>query len=134
MSLWPFGGPRKRRVLVVDDDPNARLLLTSLFTEMGWDVAEARDGLEGVSAAAAAPPDLIVLDVDMPRLSGADALVRLRAAAATAKVPVMMATARQTLDDVERCLQRGANDYVTKPYELAVILAKAEKLVAPPAP
>ena len=130
--MWPFAADKKRRVLVVDDDVSARTMMGMFFSEIGWSVKEAANGRDGVDAAVAEPPDLIILDFDMPVMRGPDALVLLRATPKTAKVPVLMVTARATLDDVDACLERGANDYVTKPLDLLKFKAKVEHLVPAP--
>ena len=129
--MWPFGGRTKRLVLLVDDDVSARTMLGMFFQETGWDVREAANGQQGVESAAALEPDLILLDVDMPLMTGPDALLLMRANPKTAKTPIMMVTARGTLDDIERCLSLGATDYITKPFELLRLKAKVDKLVPP---
>ena len=131
--MWPFGGAKKRSVLIVDDDVSARTMLAMFFTETGWDVREAANGQQGVDLALSAPPDLILLDVDMPVMTGPDALLILRANPKSARTPIMMVTARGTLDDVDRCLSQGADDFIEKPFELLRLKTKADKLVAPKA-
>ena len=129
--MWPFGGRTKRRVLLVDDDVSARTMLAMFFSESGWEVREAVNGQQGVKAALEAEPDLILLDVDMPVMTGPDALVVIRGYPQTAKTPILMVTARGTLDDIERCLTLGATDYITKPFELLRLKGKVDKLVPP---
>lgn len=131
--MWPFGGRTKRLVLLVDDDVSARTMLSMFFQETGWEVREASNGQQGVENAADLGPDLILLDVDMPLMTGPDALLLMRANPKTAKTPIMMVTARGTLDDIERCLTLGATDYITKPFELLRLKGKVDKLVPPQA-
>lgn len=133
--MWPFGNKaKKRRVLLVDDDVNTRTMIGMFFGEIGWDVEEASNGREGVDAAVSNPPDLIVLDCDMPVMTGPDALVILHKNPKTIGVPVLMVTARGTLDDVEACLSRGATDFVQKPLDLKRFMEKVEKIVPAPKP
>ncbi|MDE2292107.1 MAG: response regulator transcription factor [Elusimicrobia bacterium] len=132
--MWPFGGGKSQRtVLLVDDDVNTRTMLGMYFQETGWKVSEAANGQEGVEAALASPHDLIVMDIDMPLMTGSEALVILRANPKTQKTPIVMVTARGTLDDVDGCLSKGANDYLTKPFEFARLKAKVDRLVPPQA-
>ncbi|TBR16984.1 response regulator [bacterium] len=132
--MWPFKKSTKRRVLIVDDDVNTRTMIGMFFEECGWDVREASNGQLGVDAATADPPDLIVLDCDMPVMTGPDALVLLHGNPKTTAVPVLMVTARGTLDDVEACLSRGARDFVQKPLDLKRFMEKVDKIVPPPKP
>lgn len=132
--MWPFAKAKKRRVLLVDDDVNARTMMGMFFNEVGWEVKEASNGQLGVDAAVADQPDLIVLDCDMPVMTGPEALVLLHANPKTNKVPVLMVTARGTLDDVEACLSRGAVDFVQKPLDLRRFMEKVDKIVPPPKP
>lgn len=132
--MWPFAKSKKRRVLIVDDDVNIRTMMGMFFDEVGWEVREASNGQLGVDAATADPPDLIILDCDMPVMTGPDALVLLKANPKTSPVPVLMVTARGTLDDVEACLSRGARDFVQKPLDLKRLLEKVDKLVPAPQP
>ncbi|MBI3300210.1 MAG: response regulator [Elusimicrobia bacterium] len=134
MGMWPFGGGKKRSVLIVDDDVSARTMLAMFFTETGWAVREASNGQLGVDMALAETPDIILLDVDMPVMTGPDALLLLRSNPKLNAVPIMMVTARGTLDDVERCLMQGANDFISKPFELLRLKAKVEKLAPAPPP
>lgn len=131
-AMWPFAKEKKRRVLLVDDDVAARTMLGMFFSEIGWEAREASNGREGVDAATADPPDLILMDFDMPVMIGPDALVLIRANAKTRSVPILMVTARGTLDDVDDCLARGATDYVSKPVDLMRLKAKVEQLVPAP--
>lgn len=128
-AMWPFGRSDKRRVLIVDDDVNTRTMIGMVFDEFGWAVREASNGQLGVDAATADPPDLIILDCDMPVMTGPEALVLLHGNPKTTAVPVLMVTARGTLDDVEACLSRGARDFIQKPLDLKKFMEKVEKMV-----
>ena len=130
--MWPFGGSKKRQVLIVDDDVNTRTMMGMVFDEFGWTVREASNGQLGVDAATAGAPDLIILDCDMPVMTGPEALVLLHGNPKTTAGPVLMVTARGTLDDVEACLSRGAKDFVQKPLDLKRFMEKVEKMVPAP--
>ena len=118
-------------MLIVDDDVHVRTMLGMYFGDSGWETSEAPDGQAGFEAALENPPDIILLDVDMPVMTGPEALAVLRTNEKTKAVPIIMVTARGTLDDVDNCLSRGANDYVNKPFDFARLKAKVDKLVAP---
>lgn len=129
--MWPFGGARKRRVLIVDDDVHVRTMLGMYFGDSGWDTSEASDGQMGYESAVTSPPDIILLDIDMPVMTGPEALALLRTNEKTKAVPIVMVTARGTLDDVDNCISRGANDYVNKPFDFSRLKTKVDKLVPP---
>jgi sigma-B regulation protein RsbU (phosphoserine phosphatase) len=115
------------RLLVVDDDENNRDMLSRRLARRGMTVDVAHDGrqaLAAVETSAGRPFDLIVLDVEMPGLSGFDVLRQLRAAHPATQLPVIIATARTDREDVVEALGLGANDYVTKPLDFPVVLAR----------
>lgn len=133
--MWPFSGEKKRAVLIVDDDVNIRTMLAMYFEELGWEVRQAGNGQQGVDMAGASPPDLVLLDIQMPVMNGMIVLTILRANQKTARIPIIMVTAGSGLDNVESCLTQGANDYINKPFDFARLKAKVDKLLAPnPAP
>jgi CheY-like chemotaxis protein len=88
---------------------------------------EAVDGEDGLRKALAEPPDLVLLDVSLPRMDGMTLLARLRAAASTRGVPVVALTAHAMAGDRERFLRAGCNDYVTKPIEVEALLEAVRK-------
>ncbi len=113
----------RRRVLVVDDEPDIVALLRELFESSGYDVREATGGRDGLRALYEFQPDLVILDVAMPQLDGWLTLERIRD---LSDVPVIMLTARTADADKIRGLRSGADDYVTKPFNLDELLARAE--------
>lgn len=133
MAIWGFGVAKKRYILVVEDDADVRTMLGMHLADAGWAVAEAANGQQGVDVALARPPDVILMDFHMPVMGGPVALLLLRRNALTAKTPVLMMSARGALDDVEACLEAGANDFVEKPIDYARLLGKLDKLAPPPA-
>jgi DNA-binding response OmpR family regulator len=114
------------RVLVAEDDADVRDLVCTILRRAGHDAAEARDGHEALRALYATRPDLVILDVAMPELDGFQALARIRD---LSDVPVLMLTARGTEMDKVRGLRGGADDYVTKPFGRAELLARVDALL-----
>jgi CheY-like chemotaxis protein len=108
---------RKPRVLVVDDDAAVRELITVNLELAGFVVASAEDGVAALAAVDAFGPDLVTLDVMMPRLGGFETLERLRADPRTASIPVVMVTSRTRAADRARAEELGVAAYVTKPFE-----------------
>jgi DNA-binding response OmpR family regulator len=103
-------------VLVVDDDPDVCDLVTYKLEQSGFEVRRAADGDGALREVARRVPDLVLLDIMMPGISGLEVLERWRADPATAAIPVVMLTAKAQENDVERGFQLGADDYVVKPF------------------
>lgn len=103
-------------VLVVDDDPDVCELVRYKLEQSGFDVRRASDGDQALSEVEAEVPDLVLLDIMMPGMSGLEVLERWRANEATEKLPVIMLTAKAQENDVERGFELGADDYVIKPF------------------
>lgn len=125
------------RILVVDDDPTVSEVVTGYLERGGFTVERAADGPAALRAAAAARPDLVVLDVMLPGMNGLEVCERLRA---RDPVPVVMLTARGDEDDRILGLETGADDYVTKPFSprelvlrVASVLRRARTAAAPAA-
>ena len=110
------------RVLIVDDEPNVLLSLQFLMKNAGYDVRTARDGEEALAEIAREKPDILLLDVMMPKLDGFTVCQRLRADPATKVLPVIMLTARSRDVEREKGLSLGANDYITKPFSTTHLL------------
>lgn len=102
-------------ILVVDDDASNRELLEEILTDAGYRVAQAENGLGALAQATAAPPDLILLDLMMPGMSGFEVCQRLKQGPMTAGVPVIVVTALGQIKDKEAALTSGADDFITKP-------------------
>lgn len=103
-------------VLVVEDDADIRELVAFKLRQVGYDVRTAPDGEEGLQAALDSTPDVIVLDLMMPRRSGLDVCRELRDHESTSQTPIIMLTAKAQEADVERGFELGATDYVVKPF------------------
>ena len=110
--------PMVRRVLVADDDPDILDLLTLNLECHGYQVYAASDGEEARQMALTVVPDLIVLDVMMPKLDGLEVLAILKAHPETRDIPVVMLTAKASDSDVWQGWQAGADYYITKPFDL----------------
>jgi CheY-like chemotaxis protein len=121
---------QKPRILVVDDNEmNAELLLQEL-EDAGYHVVVAHDGATCLARLADETFQAVVLDVMMPNISGLEVLAEIRKTQSRTQLPVVMATARTQSDDIVAALDLGANDYVTKPIDMAVLLARLRVLVA----
>jgi DNA-binding response OmpR family regulator len=110
-------------VLIVEDDPALLRGLKDNFENQGFQVRVARDGREGLSAALALPPDLVVLDIMLPRMNGYEICRAIRAK--QLQMPIIMLTAKGQEEDIIRGLELGADDYVTKPFSIRELLARA---------
>ena len=119
--------PAKPRVLVVDDDRAVRDSLRRSLEFNGYDVQLANDGAEALAAIGGAAPDVVVMDVMMPRLDGLDATRALRSAGND--VPIIVLTARDAVGDRVEGLDAGADDYLTKPFALQELLARLRALL-----
>jgi signal transduction histidine kinase len=117
------------RMLVVDDDPRSLKLLAGLLEAEGYDVRTAPDGHTALELAAALPPDVVLLDVMMPELSGYEVCQRLKGDARTRLCQVMLVTALDSTPDQVRGLDTGADDYAVKPVRREEFLAKVRALV-----
>lgn len=126
-KMSPLDVGATTKVLVADDEPDIRQLLRSAFELDGYEVVEAADGREAVDLAFQEIPDLIVLDVMMPRLDGFQALAVIRQHRLTRLTPVIMLTARGSEFDRVSGLSLGANDYVAKPFSLEELRLRADK-------
>jgi DNA-binding NtrC family response regulator len=104
------------RVLVVDDEPEVRALLDEFLAPKGYRVRAAGDGAEALREVLKEAPDLVLLDIDMPRLDGIEALRAIREVAPD--VRVVMISGKASLDTAKRALVYGAFDYIAKPFDL----------------
>jgi len=119
--------PRKSaRLLVVDDTPANREMLSRRLQRHGYEVEVAPEGQAALRMLQASPFDLVLLDVMMPGINGLDVLRQLRQTRPATDLPVIMATARDESHDIVEALELGANDYVTKPLDFPVVLARVK--------
>jgi DNA-binding response OmpR family regulator len=120
----------KLRILVVDDEPEAVELVAFNLQQAGYAVTTAADGAEALKKARTQMPDLIVLDVMLPEMDGFEICKVLRQDAATAKVPIIMLTAKAAEIDRVLGLELGADDYLTKPYSPRELLLRIKKILS----
>lgn len=118
----------RRRILVVDDDPEIRSLTRLVLEGEGYVVDEAEDGETAVARALAGGLDLVLLDVNMPRMSGWQALRVLKADPSLSALPVVMFTIKSELRDKVHGLQDGALDFITKPFAVDELAARLRRI------
>ncbi|MBA5775885.1 response regulator [Stappia sp. F7233] len=113
-----------RRILVVEDHEDNRRILRDLLGSAGYETTEAENGRDGVAAALADPPDLILMDIQLPLMDGYEATRRIKAEAALAAIPVIVITSYALSGDEAKARAAGCDAYVTKPYSPRALLAK----------
>ena len=118
--------PRAQRILLVDDDPHLLVVLSEQLRDDGYDVATARDGQEALRRLEAGWPDLILLDLMMPRVDG---LALARQIKAEADLPIIVLSAIDTADSKARLLDEVAEDYVAKPYHYPELRARVQRVL-----
>lgn len=122
--------PEEKRILIADDDPVIlRLIQVNLELE-GYEVITANNGQEAVDIAAVEHPDLVILDIMMPRLDGYQACEKLKAAEETKDIPVIFLSAKAQQGDIEKGQSFGVAAYLTKPFDPTELLEVVEKHVS----
>ena len=121
---------RPARILIAEDNPQGAELLDAYLVESGWEVATALDGEETLQKVRDWRPDLILLDIMMPKISGFEVCKRLKADPATRDIAVLMITALDQTADVERAVEAGTDDFLTKPINQAELLRRIQALLA----
>lgn len=116
-------------ILVVDDEPNIVLSLEFLMEQAGYSVTTAADGEQALSCVESTLPDLILLDISLPGISGFDVLEQLRAKASTHDLPIIMLTAHGREVEREKGMAMGADDYITKPFSTQALVEKVRQLL-----
>ena len=125
-TTTPAAAAESATLLVVDDDENNRDILGRVLQSKGYGVVLAGTGPEALELVEKQPIDLVLLDIMMPDVSGLEVLAALRASHPRDALPVIMATALDQPKDVVEALEMGANDYITKPLDFAVVMARIE--------
>ena len=113
-----------KRILIADDEPNVRQLLELVLRGQGYEVTLATNGAQLVRMAQERVPDLVLVDLMMPQLDGYEAIRQLRNDTRTAHLPMLILTAKSALDDVVTGFETGADDYITKPFNIPELLAR----------
>jgi DNA-binding response OmpR family regulator len=132
---------RPKRILLVDDTPDILLVLSRRLKSWGYEPLTANSGEEGLKIAEEQLPDLLLLDIMMPKLKGRDVCARLKSNPKTRHIPVIFLTALGLADHVKSGMELGADDYIVKPFEpedlrdrITVVLARHEQRPAADAP
>ena len=119
-----------KRILVVDDEPNIVLSLEFLMTQAGYEVSTAADGESALASIEATPPDVVLLDVNIPKRNGYEVCETIRANPAWEGVRVVMITAKGRDVEREKGLALGADDYIIKPFSTREVVAKVAEVLA----
>jgi len=120
----------KKRILVVEDQEDNRRILRDLLTNAGYELIEAENGEEALTAAAAERPDLILMDIQLPVLDGYEATHRLKADPLLRAIPIIVITSYALSGDEDRARAAGCDDYVAKPYSPREVLGKIRKILS----
>jgi two-component system cell cycle response regulator DivK len=123
-----------KRILVIEDQEDNRKILRDLLTSADFEVFEAKDGEEGVAAAAAQRPDLILMDIQLPLLDGYEATRRIKADPALRAIPIIVITSYALSGDDDKARAAGCDAYFSKPFSPRQLLAKVREYLSPPAP
>ena len=126
--------PGPTRILVAEDDPALRRLVDMLLSNQGYDVLTVNDGADALAAVENWPPDALVVDVMMPRMSGLTVCRELRADGRFATVPIILLTARVFDEDIQAVMELGGIEFMNKPFNPRQLVAVLESLVAAPQP
>ena len=118
------------RILVVEDNPDSMMLISDLLHSLKHTVLQAVDGEQGMAVAAAERPDLILMDLSLPRVDGWTAARRLKADPALQHIPIIALTAHAMIGDRERALAAGCDDYVSKPINFRELVSKLERYLS----
>ena len=124
-----FMNDKKHRILIVDDNAANRELLEAHLLGLDCELDFAEDGEQTLERVAAAQPDLILLDVMMPRLSGFEVCKQLKGNPETSNIMVLMVTALNELGDIERAVEAGTNDFLSKPVSRVELLKRVENML-----
>jgi twitching motility two-component system response regulator PilH len=122
-----MGSQTPRKILVVDDSPSELLLMQTALEGRGWEILTAADGEQAIQQANEQHPDLIVLDILLPKRNGFQVCRQLKQTAATQAIKIIMVTSKTQESDRFWGLKQGADEYITKPFQPRQLLASVEK-------
>ena len=117
------------RVLIADDNEQNRELLDAYLAEEGYEISMSTDGQETLDAINAQQPDLILLDIMMPRMSGYEVCEQIKASPETRDIPVLMVTALNEMGDIEKAVKAGCDDFLTKPVSQLELQTRVKSLL-----
>ncbi|MDD5084706.1 MAG: response regulator [Candidatus Omnitrophica bacterium] len=118
-----------KTIALIEDEESLAKSLTDFLEAKGYRVINARDGIKGLFLIRANLPDLVVLDVMMPRLDGFHVLDRIKTGSKTMDIPVLLLTVRSSREDIERGIQHMAEEYITKPFEPEHLLERIRQIL-----
>ena len=121
-----------KTVLLVEDNEDNLIVYRTILDHVGYRVIEARDGEEGVARALADQPDLILMDVSLPKMDGWEATRRIKADAGTRQIPIIAVTAHALDDDREKATQVGCDGYLAKPVAPRRVVEEVERFIGKP--
>lgn len=122
----------RKTVLLVEDNEDNLVVYRTILEHVGYRVIEARDGEEGVTRAQQDRPDLILMDISIPKIDGWEATQRLKADPGTDAIPIIALTAHALEEDRQKALQAGCDGYLAKPVEPRRVVQEVERFVGPP--
>lgn len=120
---------KQHRIVVADDDPIVTKFLSAVLRDEGFDVSTAEDGEKALKVIKEARPDLVILDLVMPYHDGFEICQKIKSAAETADVPVIILSMKEREQDALRAFEVGADDYIRKPFNALELVARARKLM-----
>ncbi|MBR4750996.1 MAG: response regulator [Thermoguttaceae bacterium] len=120
---------RKDRILIADDEPVNQELLEAFLVSKGYELEFANDGLDTLEKVESFQPDLILLDVMMPKMSGFEICEKLKSSPETSGIMILMVTALSELGDIERAVKVGCDDYLSKPIHKLELLKRVENML-----
>jgi CheY-like chemotaxis protein len=123
---------QKKTVLLVEDNEDNLVVYRTILEHVGYRVIEARDGEEGVSRARSDDPDIILMDISIPKMDGWEATVRLKDDADTSAIPIIALTAHALEEDRAKAMRAGCDGYLAKPVEPRRVVEEVEKFIGPP--
>lgn len=123
-----------KTILLVEDNEDNLVVYRTILEHVGYRVIEARDGEEGVSRARDQQPDLILMDISIPKIDGWEATQRLKADEGTREIPIIALTAHALEEDRQKAIQAGCDGYLAKPVEPRRVVQEVERFVGPARP
>jgi CheY-like chemotaxis protein len=121
--------PTGQKLLLVEDNEDNRVIYSTVLRHLGYEVVEAQDGVQAVELALSELPDLILMDISIPRMDGWEATRLLRSDPKTREIPIVALTAHALADDRERANEVGFSSYLAKPIEPKVVVAEVRRLI-----
>ncbi|HEX7119790.1 MAG TPA: response regulator [Longimicrobiales bacterium] len=120
-----------KKILIVEDNEDNLMVYRTILEHVGYGVLEARDGEEGIARASESHPDLILMDISIPKIDGWEATRRLKEAEGTRDIPIIALTAHALEEDREKALSVGCDGYLAKPVEPRRVVEEVERYVGP---